>query len=480
LSSDVIRIAPERLRFKLDDVADLCAPVWSGDWDLTRRLPLAETAKHRAIVQHFRDGVPWAETALFREIYPVRFARGELVHGCTTLEALAAQYAERQDALFAHLRAHGFLERVDGVAVKIPVAYLARDGEVILGNDGNHRVAMAKVLGLPSVLVRIVTRHPAASPVGHPRVTVDPELHAGAEAIPAMTTPSERFCFYRLTRAHATRGAVVELGTWLGAATVYMAAGMRDAVPLDVAAGRYHGAGRMHAFDRFEFKADHVAKAGGPLDRPMLEQVRVNLGPLGRFVELHAGEFLRAEWSGQPIAVLVADGPKRVREFSKVWSIFGPSCLPGAITAWQDFAFFPAYDLPACFARLAQAGAVTFLEGVYPGTTAVFRVERPILPDDVDEKRLRLADWSPDEIETTWERWLTVLPAGQHPRFRVGAALFLCDRGAVRRGVDALRRTLAGLDAPSIEAITSKWRSLRATRPSWVAKYSALDEVIGA
>jgi hypothetical protein len=47
--------------------------------------------------------------------------------------------------------------------------------------------------------------------------------------IPAMTNPAERQMFYWLTSSRYTgAGAVVELGCWLGAGTVALAAGLRD------------------------------------------------------------------------------------------------------------------------------------------------------------------------------------------------------------------------------------------------------------
>ena len=60
--------------------------------------------------------------------------------------------------------------------------------------------------------------------------------------IPAMTTDAERECYYRLAKDAAGKGAVVELGAWMGASTAYIAAGIRDSgVPV-----------KVHVYDKFQ------------------------------------------------------------------------------------------------------------------------------------------------------------------------------------------------------------------------------------
>ena len=462
MSLDVIRIPPDQIRYKLDRVDDLVAPIWPGDWDVERRSLLNETDKHRAVVQRYQEGMKWEHTDLFKNVYRVRFAQGETVHGCTTMNALAAQYYTRMDALYDSLRRHGFQERVDGALVPLPQVYVARDSEVILSNQGNHRIAMAKVLGLPSVLVQVVTRHPLApKTVGRP-VTIHPVLHAGADDIPAMTTPSERFAAYEMAKSCSPRGAVLEWGAWLGATTVYLAAGVRDS----------ESGGHVHVYDRFVWHPSHTQKAGGGLSVPVIDQFATNLGPLSHHVAVHQGEILQAAWLNGPIAAVFSDGPKRLREIAHVLSVFGPYFVEGSMMAWQDFAHFASYDIPACLDRLEKAGFVSFWRGVYPGTTAIFRVERPLCIDRTVNIDLR--SWTAHEIESTWDRWEERLPHGQQPRFSCGAALFLCDIGATARGAERFKRILMA----HREDIEAKWLSVRASRPTFVERYPALDALI--
>lgn len=155
----VLWVAPGRIEFKISPVADLVGRK-GGDWDIDRRWPLLASAKHRAIVQRYVDGADWRETDLFRDLYARRFAEGGQIRGEANMDALLRQYETRVDAMFADMKANGF--RVSdgrGRHYPLPTLLIGRDGDVFLGNQGNHRVAMARVLGLKQIAGRIVCRH---------------------------------------------------------------------------------------------------------------------------------------------------------------------------------------------------------------------------------------------------------------------------------------------------------------------------------
>jgi hypothetical protein len=40
----------------------------------------------------------------------------------------------------------------------LPKLLIGRDGEVFIGNQGNHRLAMAQVLGLPRIAGEVICR----------------------------------------------------------------------------------------------------------------------------------------------------------------------------------------------------------------------------------------------------------------------------------------------------------------------------------
>ena len=454
---DAIRVSPFAVSHKLS--CDL-EETEAADWGSKAFVPLDQTIKHRSVMQRYAEGRPWLETELFTQIYPRRFAKGDSVRGCQTLEDLAEQYARRVDALFEDMRRHGFRETVDGEPTSFPVV-IGPGGCLVMGNQGNHRLAMAKALNLESVLVRVKGELSAVN-VAYQPVTFRPELHEGARELPAMTTPAERLAYYELAKAACPHGEVVELGTWLGAATVFLAAALRDAGVSK----------KLHAYDRFQWTDLHEYKAGSPITQPMHSQFKQNLGPLVEYVEIHKGEISAAKWSGQPISVLIADGPKRIRDIVRTLQQFGPSLIDGGFMAWQDFAYFPAYDIPACLDALEQAGQIRFLDSVFPGTTAIFQVTALI-----DTKAIRpLEDWRPHQIVATWERWRDRLQPGMRPRWMCGAAMFLCDRKAERMGAELFRSLLLAHRSE----IAPKWAYLKEKRPSVANKYQALVAVLDA
>lgn len=125
-----------------------------GDWDLERRHELAETVKYQAVVQRYSEGKRWEDTELFEDIYARRI-KSESIRGCQTMGDLLAQYYGRVDDMFKSMRTHGFI--VD--RGPLPVLLIGRDGDVFIGNQGNHRLAMAHVLGFRKFVGDIVCRH---------------------------------------------------------------------------------------------------------------------------------------------------------------------------------------------------------------------------------------------------------------------------------------------------------------------------------
>lgn len=104
--------------------------------------------------QRYQDGLPWEETDLFRDIYTRRFQREREIRGTRSLEELAAQYYDRVDGMHDDMRERGFVLVDD-----LPALYIGRGGETFLGNQGNHRVAIAQLIGLKAIAGEIRCIH---------------------------------------------------------------------------------------------------------------------------------------------------------------------------------------------------------------------------------------------------------------------------------------------------------------------------------
>jgi hypothetical protein len=145
-------VDPRAIRFKISPHDDLTGTK-GGDWDIERRYPLADAVKHRAIVQRYRDGRRWEETDLFADNYARRIVN-EPIRGCATMSELLEQYYTRVDGMFEDLKRRGFREDHT-----LPKLLIGRDGEVFIGNQGNHRLAMAQVIGLDRIAGEVICRH---------------------------------------------------------------------------------------------------------------------------------------------------------------------------------------------------------------------------------------------------------------------------------------------------------------------------------
>jgi hypothetical protein len=162
---------PAAITAKISPVSDLHGIV-AGEWDRERVFPLATAMKHRSIAQRYRGGVPWEKTDLFRA-YARRLAAGDHVRGARTMEQLLAQYYSRVDGMFADMEARGFVLGEGRHAYPLPALLIGRPSAelgtgavVFIGNQGNHRLAMAQVLGLKQFAGKVSCRHPLAGAGG--------------------------------------------------------------------------------------------------------------------------------------------------------------------------------------------------------------------------------------------------------------------------------------------------------------------------
>lgn len=155
---EVVWVEPRDIKYRVSPINDLHGIV-GGKWDRERLYLLTETVKYRAIREHFVDARPWEETQLFQDIYARRLKTGH-VRGAYSMKELVAQYNSRVDAMAEGMKRDGFLAHDKrGREHPLPSFYVGRDG-LFIGNQGNHRLAIAQVLNIREIAGRIICRHP--------------------------------------------------------------------------------------------------------------------------------------------------------------------------------------------------------------------------------------------------------------------------------------------------------------------------------
>ena len=158
----VVLISPKDISYKLSYDLDIYfGDILAGDWDVQRPIDLSASSKHRSIHERFVLNLPWEETELFKSVYANRLARGEVLRGFNNVRDLALHYRKRVDSLFEDMKANGFVSAADalGRPKALPHVHISRDGRFLFGNNGNHRLAIAKIIGLDKIPCWVRGRH---------------------------------------------------------------------------------------------------------------------------------------------------------------------------------------------------------------------------------------------------------------------------------------------------------------------------------
>ena len=138
--------------------------VIGGSWDRATE-PLDRSWKIAACLEHFRNGKPWDVTGVYDRMADMIRTRGQF-DSCRNMDDIVARY-QKVDALYSDIRENGFRDETvlgrsgprlpEGVFVHID-----RTGAPIFGAIGNHRVGIARALGLTRIPAQLGVVHPDA------------------------------------------------------------------------------------------------------------------------------------------------------------------------------------------------------------------------------------------------------------------------------------------------------------------------------
>jgi 2-polyprenyl-3-methyl-5-hydroxy-6-metoxy-1,4-benzoquinol methylase len=133
-----------------------------GNWDLNT-MPFEELDVYRSLKARFIDKVKWEDTSYYKGILS-QVNIGNKLYGVSDGKDLAERL-NYIDHLFDEIQKYGYktqqeslhdsssLRILDEITVRI-----ARDGEILF-EDGRHRLAIAKILGLQKIPVMVTWRH---------------------------------------------------------------------------------------------------------------------------------------------------------------------------------------------------------------------------------------------------------------------------------------------------------------------------------
>lgn len=137
--------------------------VLDGDWD-KGGIPFSELRAYQAIKQRIETNTAWRDTAYFKESLG-DIEAGRALWGCSSAEELDARFAYI-DQLIDSIRAHGVLPSAQVSKIQDPSGRQSDEVEVNIGRngellfqDGRHRLAVAQLLGIQRIPVRVRVRH---------------------------------------------------------------------------------------------------------------------------------------------------------------------------------------------------------------------------------------------------------------------------------------------------------------------------------
>jgi hypothetical protein len=192
---------------------------------------------------------------------------------------------------------------------------------------------------------------------------------------PAMLGKEERILPSFLAKQCAgERGAIVELGCYLGGSTVAILDGLEQAGALETGNGI-----EMHSYDLFranEYMLDHSLRTSGVKEGESFEHVfRDLLSDWAPHVQAHAGNILEEKWRGGRIKLLYVDILWSWETNQHVFNQFYRALEPGSWLIHQDYVYSSYPWLPVTMEWLVERGYFSFRYFAEHSTVA-FRCEK--------------------------------------------------------------------------------------------------------
>jgi len=173
----IVWVDPDELRYEtatyVGTPLNEYGHVYRGTWDQCR-FEIKDRTEFESLKRHFRDGVPWEETAYYLHTKSVVESGGD-IRGFST-ETEVECFFEHLDNLYTKIRDNGYKTQynlqdshvIDENWSSVPSekkslneisVNIGRDGTFLWHNHGQHRLIIAKLLGIDEVPVQICTRH---------------------------------------------------------------------------------------------------------------------------------------------------------------------------------------------------------------------------------------------------------------------------------------------------------------------------------
>jgi len=149
-----------------------------GDWDLSNKTfennatcayKNNSATIYEAIELRFKKGVEWNDTPFIQDVINAVKDKKKIWHKCQTMKDIQLR-CRKMEELYSSIKYEGYIRQEETMHtdVKNPEYFRRKYDEIVvnIGRDGTllfvggqHRLSMAKILGIPKVPVRVHVRH---------------------------------------------------------------------------------------------------------------------------------------------------------------------------------------------------------------------------------------------------------------------------------------------------------------------------------
>jgi len=209
-------------------------------------------------------------------------------------------------------------------------------------------------------------------------------------------------------------GEIVELGCWLGASTIPMAKGLSENL-YPQAKGK-----KVQAYDRFIWTPNmEVCVTGTPLAGKYqvgdncIDACHDQIQPWQSYIDLHAADLLKTQWTGQPIEMLFIDAMKSWGLLNSIVNNFFPFLVPGkSLIIHQDYTHYYSYWIQLLMYRFQD-----YFEPVCDishSASLVFKYTKQI-PQELLNASMGIEDFSEKEIMEAFELAVNLVSVEKKP-----------------------------------------------------------------
>jgi hypothetical protein len=233
-----------------------------------------------------------------------------------------------------------------------------------------------------------------------------------------LTTPAEReYYFHIASNCVQGRGAVIDLGSWLGSTTVSLARGLA-ANPSASARSTM-----VDTYDLFTWPSEYdpFAPRGFRFSdgESFLPLFRANVRPWLKQIRIHEGDLTKATWAG-PVELIINDAAKSWALSGNIWRQFVAQLVEGGFLIEQDFKHYYCPWLHLVHYRFRRH--FTLDRDVSGGATTAFRLTETIARNDL-HSAFEPTGYSADECKEAFEWSSRLVDPVWHPVIHAAHAM---------------------------------------------------------